>query len=320
MSNHDTSGGREFDLSMNAALIPASPRGMLTSDGIDTAVVLDYLGTLRSAIENAPDLRSKYQAATASNVLRTFLENVERGSAIANAASAVALLAERRLGQMLSGLERAPGWRRDDRTPFQAALDEIGVSRGLARRWMEVAHVSEDVFDDYVEPAFKAVEASTTGQAINCNVTRNGLLRSYRRRAPEPASVSQFEMGETILRDASVRALGDLDMVPDPESDVATWRGRVLVHPIPDQAAAWASACNEGWSEGRIEAAILRLPLRLDAEWWLVLADHPVCILRPAAIGRRGPTAGVIFGLGVPAARLAAAFGQLGWTYAALPA
>ena len=55
---------------------------------------------------------------------------------------------------------------------------------------------------------------------------------------------------------------------------------------------------------------MLHLGPRTDASYWALLAGYPLCVLRP------GRNSGVVFGIGVAASDLAAAFGELGWAYA----
>ena len=55
---------------------------------------------------------------------------------------------------------------------------------------------------------------------------------------------------------------------------------------------------------------MLHLGPRTDASYWALLADYPLCVLRP------GRNNGVVFGIGVAASALADAFGELGWAYA----
>ena len=218
---------------------------------------------------------------------------------------------KRRLGQTLSGLERTPG-RGHERSKYQIAVDEIGVAPRTVHHWREVAAVPAPLFNAYIGPA---LDGTTTMHRPSSLVSRNGLLRIHRERGADTADISQLLASDVVLHDAAVRALGTVDMVPEPGSEVTTWRGRVLLAPADDDAEAWADACVEGWAEGRIEAALLHLPFRLEAGWWRLLAGHAVCLLRPAAIGRRTQNAGTVFGLGVPAAQLASAFADIGWTY-----
>ena len=300
-------------LSANVALVLADPPDGLTKEDFDIAGALDLLARMHHAITEAPDLHAQHQAAAVSSALHALLDKIERGSALANAASALMLTAERRLGQRLSALERTPGRGNDERSEYQLALDMMGVRPRTARHWRQVAAVPEDVFTKYTGPA---IDRATTGQPSDRIVSRSGLLRCHRENAAGTVDVSQILASDVTLREAAQRSLGGVDMVPAPGSDVAEWNGRVLLAPTDADAEAWAHASATGWSEGRIEKALLHLPFRLEATWWSLLAEHPVCLLRPEAIARRTQTAGIIFGLGVSGVQLAEAFGELGRTYA----
>ena len=84
-----------------------------------------------------------------------------------------------------------------------------------------------------------------------------------------------------------------------------------LLAPADSDAEARADACAEGWSEGRIEAALIHLSLRLEAGWWRLLAGHAVCLLCPTAVGRCAQTAGTVFGLGAAGEQLGSAFADI---------
>ena len=281
-----------------AALMPAS---------FDPEGALAVVDALFAAIEAAPDLATLRNLEAYGHAFRHLLQRLAEGRALANAAAAATLVAERRLGAELVRLERPRGRpRRGDSTMHRDTIRDLGVGTQLARLWERVAAVPTETFESYVRPAR---DGALDDVAQEHQVSRRALLRLQSPTQPAGGRPGPATADERLLA-ATTRALGRLDHAPEPGSDPQTWQGRLWVAPARTDESAWAAACVQGFTDDRIEAAVLHLGPRTDASYWSLLAAYPLCVLRP------GVHSGVVFGIGVTPSALADAFTEMGWAYA----
>ena len=299
------------DLGDNAALILADPPDELTPAQFDVTYAVDLLAHLRDVIDSAPDVHTLHRATAISAAVRVLLGQVRQGKALVNAAAATTLTAERRLGLTLDHLERAPG-RNQGHSPYKDTLAELGAEARTARHWRQIARIPDDVFRSYVNPAFASLHDEQ--QADNEIVSRSGLARYHKLHGDTNTAVSPIVNMEA-LQHAAAAALGGIDFAPSPGSAASQWSGRLWLAPHERDVQAWTDACVVGWTEERIEAAVVLVPLRPGASWWSTLGGWPLCLLRPHAVGGHGQTAGAVFGVAVDAQRLDEAFSSLGWVY-----
>ena len=186
----------------------------------------------------------------------------------------------------------------------------------LARYWKAVAAIPDALFDAYVMPAIEAVQHDIESDAP---ISRRGLLRYYRDRTPgEPRENDRARAGLDALLVSVGQALGGIDLAIDGDAEGASdteWAGRVWLDAIGDGSQDATASCVAAWTEDRVLCALVRVPVRPGAGWWSLFAGHPVCLLRPDAVGSTGMTAGAVFALGVEADVLGTAFHGMGWTY-----
>ena len=124
----------------------ASPEAGLMPGSFDHARALAVVDDLFAAIDTAPDLKTLRALEAYGNAFRSLLERLDDGRALANAAAAAALVAERRLGLELARLER----RRGQRSRYRDTIRSLGVDRRVARFWEQVARVPSEAFESYV--------------------------------------------------------------------------------------------------------------------------------------------------------------------------
>ena len=281
----------------------ARPPAELMPASFDPERALAVVNTLFAAIETAPDLATLRNLEAYGSAFQHLLRRLSDGRALANAAAAATLVAERRLGTELARLERNRGHQRSGAAIHRDTIRNLGVDRRVARFWEQVAAIPDETFESYVGPAREGALADVEPERM---VSRRALLRLVP--APQSAPEDEAPADERLLT-AAAQALGRLDHAPDPGSDPLTWRGRLWVAPGRGDEATWADACVQGFADDRVEAAVLHLGPRTDASYWALLASYPLCVLR-------GHNSGVVFGIGVAASDLADAFGELGWAYA----
>ena len=283
----------------------AHPPAELMPESFDPERALAVVSTLFAAIEAAPDLATLHNLQAYGGAFQHLLQRLADGRALANAAAAATLVAERRLGTELARLERRDGRpRRDGVATHRDTIRNLGVDPRVARFWEQVAAIPDETFDSYVGPAR---DGALTNVEPDRMVSRRQLLRLL---PPAPSAPEDAAPADERLLAAATQALGGLDRAPEPGSDPLTWHGRLWVAPGRGDEAAWADACVQGFADERVEAAVLHLGPRTDASYWALLAAYPLCVLRP------GRNSGVVFGIGVAASDLADAFGELGWAYA----
>ena len=295
----------------------------LTPEAFEPVRALSTLADIRSAIDDTTDPAELLDVAAQTSAIQGWLSHQRRGAAVANAARATTLTAERRLGRVLADLERTPG-RRDGDSPYRAVLKDLDLEPRTVRRWAELARIADATFDEYIEQA-------AAGEMTSGYITENGLRRFADRpappaNAPAPAARST-KAPEPDLRAAALAALGAIDFEPaaNDASDPESWRGRAWAEPRAADLHEWVTLCVQAWGESRLQAAVIRVPVQPDAEWWALLAGNPICLLRrevAAAAAKPGArpqsrdrTSGAVIGVGVPAADFASAFADLGWVY-----
>jgi hypothetical protein len=149
-----------------AAIVPAA-------DPADVQSVQRLLKSVARSLATADSSKEVKAARDQAEVLRVFLRNIDAGLEAQNKAAELKLLAERRLGQELAGLEKAAGGRPSDKTgntmlPLShdgpPTLAELGIKKIQSSRWQTIASVPEDEFKRYVaEVKDRSKELTTAG-------------------------------------------------------------------------------------------------------------------------------------------------------------
>ena len=90
----------------------------------------------------APDLATLHNLQAYGGAFQHLLQRLADGRALANAAAAATLVAERRLGTELARLERRDGRpRRDGVATHRDTIRNLGVDPRVARFWEQVAAI-----------------------------------------------------------------------------------------------------------------------------------------------------------------------------------
>ena len=253
----------------------------LAPETFDPVRAIATLDDMRAVIDATTDPHELRDVAATTSALQGWLAHHKRSTALANAASATTLAAERRLGGVLAAMERAPGRRDGGPSEYQAALDALDLNRRIAERWAELATIPEHVFASYIGDAVAA--RMTSGQ-----ITGHGLKRFAEASQPSaaPAAARPSRPSAATLREAAAVALGGLDC-DAADTPAESWRGRAWVAPKAADLHDWITACVQAWAEGRVSAAVLLVPVQPDADWWALLAGSPLCLLRQPEMDQR---------------------------------
>ena len=129
-----------------AALIEGAPDRSPTSlaaapalapETFDPVRAIATLDDMRAAIAATTDPHELRDVVATTSALQGWLAHQRRSTALANAASATTLTAERRLGGVLAAMERARGRRNGGPSEYQAALtDNRGPREGGKGRYV----------------------------------------------------------------------------------------------------------------------------------------------------------------------------------------
>lgn len=202
---------------------------------------------------------------------------------------------------------------------------KLSIDPDSASRWREVASVTEDVFESFVETA-------RTGE----DITRAGLLRfagNGHRLAPLMSSAEEDWHTPREVIDAVLAVFGRIDL--DPCCNVGTpnvpatrhfrpkddglsreWTGNVYMNPPYGRTiGTWVEKLCTEYTDGSVTGAVALIPARTDTAWFRLLHDQRVCFVAgrlrfSGADPAPFPSAAAYFG-GEPDA-FTAAFADLG--------
>ena len=263
---------------------------------------LEILGRFARVFGGAPDLLSVRRAHGRSRTFREALRDHGATLALINGMTALLLLGEREMGARLEALARHQGAHHDEPSPYQATLRECRIEARTAGRWREMAKIPDEDFEAYVEPAIRAVALGEETPPLL--LSRNDLLR----RARDRGGGGDHHSDDAQLVELVSQLLGDDWTAPAPDSDPAAWAGKLWLNPDSERAGAWAKGATDALAEGRVEAALLRVPFHPGAYWWAAVESYPMCAIRPMRApfrvhNRLARTVGCVFALKINAHR-----------------
>ena len=236
--------------------------------------------------------------------MHTLLTEFGASSVAVNAASALKMFNERRLGTFLDSLERSPGI---SGSGYADLLRQWRVSYSVAHRWVSLGRAPAAIFDSYLErhlayltEGYVAGDEDLSGAEIP-PPSSTDLLRIARRvrsEGEDSASTESSASGErvvsaaqsgsvpldwlppTALREAAVTALESVDHVIGAEGlSNPDWSGSVLVIAPPGVTASFSDHLLHCYGGGEVTRAILVVPLVVSSSWWASYAGWPVCLL-----------------------------------------
>ena len=114
---------------------------------------LRFLADARQLLAEASSFDEVKWIRDRAKAIREYAKSAALGLNVQNEAAMVALLAERKAGELLAGLRLRGGNRRSPGKTRNASLKGLGVSPSQSARWQRVAAIPEFVFEQYVRKA-----------------------------------------------------------------------------------------------------------------------------------------------------------------------
>ena len=121
-------------------------------------------------------------------------------TATAAGATALRILAERRLGSFFDGLDRSS--RPGSKSEYGAALIRYHVSPSAVQRWTALSRASDEAVAEYLGPALAVIDASCAGEpnadadaTLRRRLSSAELLRRIRGNSPGTAPRQQDDAG-----------------------------------------------------------------------------------------------------------------------------
>ena len=242
------------------------------------------------------------------SVLKTmgvYLTELGASSVAVNAAAALRIFNERRLGFFLDSLDRSSG---ESGSTYSEVLRTWRLAYPTAHRWVSVGRIPADLFHSYLDPylayltdGYAAGEDDATDVARPVPSTQQ-LLRAARSTRPDTASAnsSADAAGSApaaapdlpldwappdALLDAAGTVLAPLERVIGAEGlQDADWRGSLLVVAPTGATASFADHLLHCYGVGSVSRAILVVPTNQNSSWWASYAGWPVCLLSRIAV------------------------------------
>lgn len=136
-----------------------------------TSQQLATIDAAAKALAKARSLDELKRVRDKAEAVRTYARSARVGLEIQNQAAELKLRAERKAGQLLSGLRLHGGDRRSSQAGRQARLDDLGISADESRRWQLLATIPERTFEKYI----------ATTQTLGQEIAAAPLLRLARK-------------------------------------------------------------------------------------------------------------------------------------------
>lgn len=127
---------------------------------IESDLIVSRLTRAELALADATEPAQAAEIADAAEAARVYAKRVGAALPVINKATAIKLRAERKAGEILSGMEMKPGPKGNSNT----TLPILGITKIQSSRWQRAAKVPEDAFIDYIDSATQeGKEISTAG-------------------------------------------------------------------------------------------------------------------------------------------------------------
>ena len=280
------------------------------------------------AVDEVKEIRDKAVAIAAYAKQANDTEMVEW-------ATEIKVRAERRAGELLAAMEKAPGgqpYRSTgtaeepvERTP---TLADLGIDKKQSSRWQKLAAVPAEKFEAAVEAA----------KEIAREVTTTSVLKQAAMGVHYTSDSPEWYTPRAII-DATLAVLGAIDLDPCSNSREAPnvpaarhlvaidnglaceWKGRVYMNPpYGDEISQWTEKLRAEHENRNVSEAVALVPSRTDTRWFRDLREYPRCFiagrLKFSESPNSAPFPSAVFYMGLRAERFAAAFASIGDTYA----
>lgn len=166
------------------------------------------------------------QVADIAEAAKAYARAAKLGMDAQNNAAEVAILARRKAGEYLSQLERKQGERNDitlsnvGQSEYSTTLEESGITRQDANRWMQVASVPEEQFREYIEDTKQAGKELATSSVVK--LAKELSRKDIEVKRVDSESVINLYKGDMVQVLKSSSQKYDL-IVADPPYNVTSW-------------------------------------------------------------------------------------------------
>ena len=132
------------------------------------------LATITPAtIANIQDVQEAAQVHYTAKAASIFYE-AQDNHEMAQWAKRIYLESARRAGELLLDVDREPGVRSHEVTPYQALIESAGISRFIAATWQKLAEVERETLERYLEDAkHQGTEYTVSGLLSYANGKRD---------------------------------------------------------------------------------------------------------------------------------------------------
>jgi len=166
-------------------------------------IVLANLNRASAALACAEIPQQAVEIADVAEAARVYAKRVGASLPVINRATSIKLMAERKAGEILAGMEnisKGGDRKSSDTRSLGSSLSDMGITKKQSSRWQRAATVPEKAFQEYVDSAdVLGKEISTSGllKLANAHAPKNGA------RQPERTDGTCTELQELI--DAGMR-------------------------------------------------------------------------------------------------------------------
>jgi len=131
-------------------------------------------------LAEASDLADIAQVRDMAQAAIEYAKAAKMGLAAQNHAARIKLLAERKAGELLAGLERGQGARNDltsgnvaGSCDYQTAIKSADIEDRTARRWQQIASIPDEVFESFIDETIESEKELTTAAALRVAINES---------------------------------------------------------------------------------------------------------------------------------------------------
>lgn len=285
-------------------------------------------------LAEAKDLHEVKQIMDMAEAARTYARAAKLGIEAANHAAEIKLRAERKAGEILAQLERAPRGRPEkidqagQISDYKAVLVEQNIPRTTADRWQELAEIPEETVELYIANKREAEDQLTTSGLLQA--AKSNMAVHY-----SSESCEWYTPKEII--DRVVWLFGQIDLDPCSNGPVPNipacyhytaednglaqdWFGKVYMNPpYGREIEPWVRKLCAEHATGRVTEAVALVPARTDTDWFRQFRDAAICFidgrLKFSQMENSAPFPSAVIYLGPNIERFNGAFADMGDTW-----